>query len=581
MSASLATFSVTCYGAASEVGRSCILVEMSGHRILLDCGANIGTSDPNEFLPRLPNPLPAIDLVLISHIHTDHLACLPWLTEVRGCKAPVYMTRASARLAKIMLEDFVKVSENTPYNKIQLDTCVGHIHSVDFNQRFRLIADTATLPGVSVTAYPAGHLLGAAAFFITSGGRSFLYTGDFSGTADHHLSGHGIPRLFPDVLITESTYGNRTREPMYKRARTFVQQVHRCVLRGGRVLIPVFAVGRLQEILLMLNDYWERMGCDCPILYASPMGHRATEEYKKCVRWMNPTVQTGFYDLGKQTYNFASVRQWVRDEPVPTPCVMVATPGMLNNGQSHEFLIGQQWYADPKNLVVFPGYCSERTLGRAILDRGPDNKVVWESKEGKHIDITIRCKIERISFSAHADQFEILTMCERLRPREVVTVHGDRDAVATLAQKISDDLKVKTHVPELEQRIQFESRTMQPVEIDKECVHGASFEGAVKVEGSVWRIVPLRRAAAETGWIVSGVRLKRRVQTNATFDEIITVLKALRLITADETFIEGEPLQTHAFLCEFVENGLLLTYDVGHKSSVNTLCCLLARSPKP
>jgi Cft2 family RNA processing exonuclease len=127
---------VTCYGAAAEVGRSCILVEISGHHILLDCGVNIGTSDPNERLPRLPNPVPPIDLVLISHIHGDHLASLPWLTEVRGCKGPVYMTmtRASFVLTRIMLEDFLKVTESPPYTKAHLDACIQGIQSLEFIQ---------------------------------------------------------------------------------------------------------------------------------------------------------------------------------------------------------------------------------------------------------------------------------------------------------------------------------------------------------------------------------------------------------------------------------------------------------------
>ena len=276
---------VTCYGAASEVGRSCILVKISGKHILLDCGVNIGTSNPKERLPKLPDKaIGKIDLVLISHIHSDHIASLPWLTEVKRCQAPIFMTRASFMLSRIMLEDFLKVTDHPPYTKDHLNACHKKIRSVEFSQRCEMI------PGVWVTAYPAGHLLGAAAFHVTSGGRSFLYTGDFSGPADHHLSGHAIPRLFPDLLLTESTYGNRVREPMYRRERSFVQQVHKCVMKKGKVLIPVFAVGRLQEICLMLNDYWERMDCQEPIYFASGMGAKATEVYKQCIQWMNPTV---------------------------------------------------------------------------------------------------------------------------------------------------------------------------------------------------------------------------------------------------------------------------------------------------
>jgi integrator complex subunit 11 len=478
-----------------------------------------------------------------------------------------------------MLEDFLKVTDNPPYTQAHLEACMARIQSFEFNQRLRVIPETATLPAITVTAYPAGHLLGATAFYIAAGGRTVVYTGDFSGPADHHLSGHGIPRLFPDVLITESTYGNRTRDPMYKRARSFVQQVHRCVLRGGRVLVPVFAVGRLQEILLMLNDYWERMGCDCPILYASKMGYRATEVYKKCVKWMNPTVQTGFYDLGKQTYNFSKVAQCDSDAEIPSPCVMVATSGMMNNGPAYDFLIRHEWYNDSRNLIVFPGYCGERTLGRAILERGEDNHVVWDSQEGKHVDIVMKCAVERIPFSAHADQFEIRTMCKRLKPKEVVTIHGDRDAVKSLAARISQDLGVRAIAPELEQRVVFDSKEMVPVEIDSACVHGTTFEGAVRIEGSVWKVVSLERAAAETGSSVATLVLKRRIKTTASFKEVVDVLSSLNLITKESIPTEGAPLQTTKFLCEFVSEGLLLTYDISGRGAVNTFGCLLARVP--
>jgi integrator complex subunit 11 len=252
---------------------------------------------------------------------------------------------------------------------------------------------------------------------------------------------------------------------------------------------------------------------------------------------------------------------------------------MLNNGPAYDFLTRIQWYADPRNLIVFPGYCGERTLGRAILERGSDNRVVWDAPDGRKVDIVIRCKIERISFSAHADQFEILTMCERLRPREVVTVHGDRDAVATLAARISEHLGIRSHVPELEQRIVYEPKEMMPIEIDQACVRGTSFEGAVTIEGSILKVVPIEKAAAETGSGVSTLALKRRIKRTATFDEIVAVLTGLHLIDGNEAAREGEPLHTNQFLCEFMEDGLLLTFDVSGKAAVNTFSCLLARFP--
>jgi integrator complex subunit 11 len=428
--------------------------------------------------------------------------------------------------------------------------------------------------------------LGAAAFLVSSGGRSLLYTGDFSGAADHHLSGHAIPRLFPDVVITESTYGNRSREPMYRRERTFVQQVHRCVLKGGRVLIPVFAVGRLQEICMMLNDYWERMDCTEPIYFASGMGAKATDVYKQCIRWMNPTLQTGFYDNGRRTYNFSKITQFRTQMTVNRPCVMVATSGMLNNGFAHDLFIRHKWYNDPQNLVVFPGYCGERTLGRAVLEsheRG-DHNVVWDSSDGRHIEIVVRCQVARVSFSAHADQFEILKMCQRLSPGFVITVHGDPDAVKTLAAKVHDELGIDAiAAPPInlsgQALIVLPSKEMQVVEIERECVHGSNFEGtrSVDLESRRIKISSLQRAAALSGSNVASVLLKRRVSTTTTFEEVVAIFKRLRFIDWSEELEAGQAIQTKHFTCEFTDSGLLLTYELGAKAPVNTFTCLLAR----
>ena len=569
---------VTCYGAGSEVGRSCILVKIAGKRILLDCGVNIGTSNPKERLPKLPDQkVGKIDLVLISHIHSDHIASLPWLTEVKRCQAPIFMTCASQMLSRIMLEDFLKVTENPPYTKEQLNICHQKIHGVEFNQRHELI------PGVFVTAYPAGHLLGATAFHVSCHGLSFLYTGDFSGPADHHLSGHAIPRLFPDLLITESTYGNRVREPMYKRERSFVQQVHKCVMKKGKVLIPVFAVGRLQEICLMLNDYWERMDCKEPIYFASGMGAKATEVYKKCIQWMNPTVQSGFYDMGKKTYNFSRITKYDSRtmDGIEGPCVMVATSGMLNNGSAYEFFVNRRWYSDPKNLIVFPGYCGERTLGRAILERGEDNRVVWESPEGKKLDIVIQCQVERVSFSAHADQFEIVTMCERLRPKSVVTVHGDNDAVGELAKKIAKDLSVPAHVATLCNKINIDRCDMRIIDIDKECLvtrNGiTTFEGAIEELPNKVHITPLKHAALKRGSTLQTVVLKRRVKTTATPEEVTRILRDLHIIDETQSVEWEVPLRTQHFVCELKAGLAVISYNSYGKRHVNKFSCLLSR----
>ena len=574
---------VTCYGAGSEVGRSCILVEISGKRILLDCGVNIATNNPDERLPKLPSGQIAVDLVLISHIHSDHLCSLPYLTERRECNAPVYMSKASLLLAPIMLEDFIKVTENPPFNKDQIFTSIRKVKGIEFNQRIECV------PGIYVLALPAGHLLGATAFYVSCDGRSFLYTGDFSGAADHHLSGHRIPRLYPDLLITESTYGNKTREPMYRRERSFVQMVHRCVLQKGKVLIPVFAVGRLQEILMMLDDYWTRMQCDIPIYFSSGMGARATEVYKKCIMWMNSTVQTSFFDLDKQNLNFSHVKLYDKVNLDSIPCVMVATSGMLNNGPAFEFFIKKGWYKDSRNLVIFPGYCGEETLGRKILELPEDGHVVFEKY---NIDIIVKCKVERVSFSAHADQFEIMTMAERLSPRSCLCIHGDEDSVKTLAESIHNDLGIDSRVAKNCEPKKFEDANMKRIQISRKCLDENSpnfFSGVLKNASnfgtdenssntSLPKVVPIYQAAREVGLIARRLHVKRRVQTNASFIEVCRLVKDMNLVDDGETFEEEKPIQTKYFLIEFKKNGLLISYELRFKSKANKFCCLVAQS---
>lgn len=599
-------FFVTCYGAGSEVGRSCILVEMSGKRILLDCGVNIGTTDPNERLPKFPRDGFDIDLVLISHIHNDHLCSLPLLTKEpkyqkdigMSYKGPIYMSKASLALAPIMLQDFIQVTDNPPFKSEDISFCIEKIQGIEFGQRILALEDKQNPSyNIYVQAFPAGHLLGAVAFYVTCNGRSFLYTGDFSGAADHHLSGHQIPCLYPDLLITESTYGDLTREPMYKREKSFVQMVHRCVSKGGKVLIPVFAVGRLQEILLMLNDYWERMQCPYPIYFASLMGAKAIEVYKLATLWMNPTVQNGFFDLNKRSMNFSGhVSRYdpARSEnQIKGACVMVATSGMLNNGCAKELFVNEKWYDSPKNLIIFPGYCGQGTLGHAVLNRDKGH-VVYEppskDKDKDKIEFDVKCQVEKISFSAHADQFEIISMCERLKPKKALCIHGDRKSVKALQEKIHHDMNIVSKVAENCELLRFFNSEMIKVRISRDCLdknQPSMFSGAVilpRTRSEPYKVIPSKSYAHAIGAKARKIIVKRRVQTNASFNEIVRLLIDMELLNEDELafLTEGATIETPYFSVEFTETCLLISYEPGFNdddrnlNKVNEFCCLVS-----
>ena len=511
--------SITCYGAGHEVGRSSILVEIGNKRILLDCGINIAATDDKGRKPSFTDDdIKNVDLVLVSHIHTDHLAAIPWLTEKRKCNAPVYMSRASFMMMPIMLDDFLKVSDDSLYTKEDLENSMKKINVVNFYERFEAVE------GIWVQGFPAGHILGATAFYVKVHGMSFVYTGDFSAVSDHHLPGHLIPRLFPTALITESTYGGETRDSIIKREKSFVQLVHSAVAEGGKVLIPVFAVGRLQEICLMLEQYWTRMGYNDPIYYTTNLGDKAMDVYKQCATWMNPTVQTNFFDKNSATFKFRYSKNHKPKDPITTTggFVMLATSGMLNpNTPSYNYFIGEKWYDDEKNLIIFPGYCGPGTVGRAILTRDPDTNVVtYTNKNAKpqiNLEFTVKCKVERVSFSAHADQFEILSLCERVKPENVYTIHGDPKSVETLAKTVSEQCKINACAPVNGAEVFTDVKNPNQVLIERECVkfhlnQPSSCEGVLVKEQNTYKMMSIKNYEYAYGLSIKQMLLTRRVR---------------------------------------------------------------------
>ena len=483
-----------------------------------------------------------------------------------------------------MLEDFIKVTDNPPYKSEDLHNCLQKIHTVEFYSRFEPIED------VFVQAFPAGHILGACAYYVQHNGLSFVYTGDFSSVSDHHLSGHCIPRLFPNILITESTYGNRVRDPIAKRERSFVQMVHAAVEDGGKVLIPVFAVGRLQEICLMLEDYWERMGYNDPIYYATGMGDKAMREYKKCVTWMNPTVQTNYFDFSKTAFNFNYTQPApsVSELPNDRGFVMLATSGMLNfRSMSYNYFVTEKWYDDPRNLIIFPGYCGPATLGRAVLTRDLEtNRVVYQNRRPDvKVEFVVRCKVETVSFSAHADQFEIVSMVERVRPDQVITVHGDDDAVTTLAQRVTHDTGIPASAPTNLTTVYGEEGTMTRVSINRKCVKfihdlPARVEGVIAgtqlKENALAQVTSAEHAARMNGYKISEIHMRRRVRTRATVEDIYAALATIGFQGPKVSFDEEKKI-IHApdIDIELTDEGLVLAFRVSEKGTVDKIMHLL------
>ena len=245
--------SLTPLGAGQEVGRSCHILEFRGMTIMLDCGIHPGYDGMNG-LPFLDRVEPEqIDVLLVTHFHLDHAASIPYLTERTSFRGRIFMTHPTKAVLRLLLGDYLRLlqmknskPEDVLYTEAELLSCLNKVELIDFHQ-------SVDLGGLSFHALNAGHVLGACMFFLDFlGGRKVLYTGDYSMEDDRHLMAAEIPEKKPDVLICESTFGVQVHASRREREARFCGTVDRVVSRGGRCLIPVFALGRAQVSTLSI-----------------------------------------------------------------------------------------------------------------------------------------------------------------------------------------------------------------------------------------------------------------------------------------------------------------------------------------
>ncbi|KCV69007.1 hypothetical protein H696_04427 [Fonticula alba] len=447
---------ITPLGAGREVGRSCVLVEFRGCSVLLDCGIHPGRQGPAS-LPYLDHINPAkIDLVLVSHFHLDHIGALPYLTErTKGFKAPVYMTHATKAIGHLLIKDYLRVSGSLindadesssshllPFNETDMIRCFHRAREVNFHQ-------SVTVAGVRFSAAYAGHVLGGAVFSLEfPGGVRVVYTGDYSREEDRHLPAAELPALVGnpgdgaapgvDVLICESTYGKQDHMPRAEREQLLTAAIRTTVLdRGGRVLLPVFASGRAQELLLILEEYWASHPelRHVPVYYASELAEMCLREYRRWTNSMNDRVRRAMNVERRNPFVFRHITSLTnraaelldgRDGGLP--CVVVASPGMLQSGLSRQLF--DAWCDDERNMVIIAGYCVEGTLAKHILKSRSDITTLDGRQKPLKMDV------RSISFSAHVDFTQNAGYIAQVAPAHLVLVHGERGQMDRLASQL-------------------------------------------------------------------------------------------------------------------------------------------------
>lgn len=280
-------------GAGQDVGRSCIILKILDKCIMLDCGLHMGITDSRKFpdFSLLPKENFNVDLVLVTHFHLDHCGALPAFTEKTDFKGPVLMTQPTKCLFPYMCEDFIRVigmtSDLQTYTSEDILSCLRTVQTIELHE-------TKIIDDIKIKCYYAGHVLGACMFSISYKDYTVVYTGDFNSSSDRHLGAAWIDKLRPDLLITESTYATTVRESKRSREKEFLSVIQSTIDNGGKVLIPVFAVGRAQELCILLETYWARKGNKQGVYFSGGLIDKANFFYKIFLEWTNENIKSNF-----------------------------------------------------------------------------------------------------------------------------------------------------------------------------------------------------------------------------------------------------------------------------------------------
>ena len=377
-------------GGASEVGRLGMVLKSGPTSTLFDYG--LLPKDP----PQYPIPAPPVDGMFVSHAHLDHTGMIPWIT--RRQDVDVVLTPPTADVADLLLQDSLKIADaegfDAPFDDHDLRTARRRFRTIDFG-------DNVDMGELEVTSHPAGHIPGATMYEV-NGNQTLLFTGDL-----HTLSTDlvwGAKPIKCDTLFVEATYAGRQHPERLKSEYAFLKKVEQVVNRGGIALVPSFAVGRTQDILLTLakarHEVWlDGMGKKVNLIYVEH------PEYIRSAKALRQAMHRVRVVDGPRTRELAG-----RGE------VIVCTSGMLDGGPVLHYL--DLIRDDPKSAILLTGYQVDGTNGRKLVDTGRIDLY--------GVDVEVKIEWQKFDFSAHAGHDELVRFIEGCDPRRVVLMHGDQ-----------------------------------------------------------------------------------------------------------------------------------------------------------
>ena len=451
-------------GGFGQVGRSCMLLTTPDSKVLIDCGVNPGARNPSEAYPRLDwanITLDELDAVVIGHAHLDHTGFLPVLTKY-GYKGPIYCTEPTLPMMNLIQLDAIKVAGAQGRTPMYAERDVHQIMRQAIPLHYGTVTDIS--PDIKLVLANAGHILGSASchFHIGNGDHNFVYSGDIKYGKSMLLESArtNFPRV--ETLLIESTYGAKediqpTREEVED---AFINSVNKTLSEGGKVLIPIPAVGRAQELMMVIDKYMKSGKLTESSVFMEGMIQEATAIHEAHPEYLERTLRQKILETDDNPFDseyFTNIEHADgRDEPLreDSPCIIIATSGMLEGGPVLEYF--RNLAPDKKNKILFVSYQVNGTLGRRVMDGARQVSIL--GKEGKVEVVSINCATEKLEgFSGHSDYNQLMSYVHRLRPklRRVLVNHGERRKSENLSASIRRMYRVTTHYPQVQEAIKL------------------------------------------------------------------------------------------------------------------------------
>jgi metallo-beta-lactamase family protein len=449
-------------GATDTVTGSRFLISSGQSKILVDCGLFQGVKSIQR---RNWDPLPVnakeIDAVVLTHAHLDHSGYLPALLQ-QGFRKEIYGTRYTNDITKIILRDSARLqmddakyaakkgysSHKDPqplYNLEDAEKAIDHLRERPFHSREQIA------PDAFVTFYPSGHILGSAFVVVEVAGKKFLFTGDM-GRNNHPLLSNpdAPPQEDFDVIVTESTYGDRIHETT---PETFAQEINDAIGRGGAILIPAFAVDRTEVILMALKELIiEGKIPEIPIYVDSPMALSALSLYREAITARSPEIRAGVSDrfVNEDPFDAGALHQMSTTEEskaindIDHSAIIISASGMATGGRVVHHLANM--LPDSKNTVILVGYQAVGSRGRLLDEGATDIKIHGEI-------IPVRAHVTNVeSFSVHADTDELIAWLKQAKkPKKAYVVHGELEGQQHMQQRLTDELGWDVVIPKSNQ----------------------------------------------------------------------------------------------------------------------------------